>query len=133
MIETEVAYEAKTSLDFGAAVERCREELGKEGFGVLTEIDIQAKLKEKLNVDVPPNMILGACHPPSAHEALQAAPAVGVLLPCNVTVSVEGGCTVVRAMRPDSVMAVLAQPALAPIGERVGASLARVIQEVEKA
>jgi uncharacterized protein (DUF302 family) len=125
-----VAFEARTALPFERAVERCREELGREGFGVLTEIDVQATLKKKLDVDVAPYLILGACHPPSAHRALATAPEVGVLLPCNVTVSVEGGSTVVRAMRPDSVAQVLDQPALEPLMAEVGAALARVVGRV---
>ena len=130
MRETAVAFEATTTLSFADAVARVREELPKEGFGVLTEIDIQAKLRERLGVEVPPNLILGACHPPSAYRALQAAPEVSVLLPCNVCVAVEEGRTVVRAMNPAAVMAVLGQPALAPVGEEVGAALRRVVQAV---
>ncbi len=126
----QVAFEAKTALPFDRAVERCREELGKEGFGVLTEIDVKATLKKKLDVDVEPYLILGACHPPSAYRALSTAPEVGVLLPCNVTVSVEGGTTVVRAMRPDSVAQVLDSPALLPLMAEVGDALERVVGRV---
>jgi uncharacterized protein (DUF302 family) len=125
-----VAFAARTSLPFDQAVARCREELAREGFGVLTEIDVQATLKKKLDVDVAPYLILGACHPPSAHKALSTAPEVGVLLPCNVTVSVEDGATVVRAMRPDSVAQVLDQPALQPVMAEVGAALERVVSRV---
>lgn len=130
MRETAVAFEATTTLSYADAVARVREELPKEGFGVLTEIDIQAKLREKLGVEVPPNLILGACHPPSAYRALQAAPEVSVLLPCNVCVAVEEGKTVVRAMNPAAVMGVLGQPALQPVGDEVGAALRRVMQAV---
>jgi uncharacterized protein (DUF302 family) len=129
--ETAVAYEAETSLPFAKAVARCRAELQKEGFGVLTEIDIQAKLKEKLGVDLEPYLILGACHPPSAHRAIAAVPEVGVLLPCNVTVSREGGKTVVRAMNPKAVMDVLHSPLLAEIAIEVGGALRRVVEGVE--
>jgi uncharacterized protein (DUF302 family) len=125
-----VAFAAHTPLPFDQAVARCREELAREGFGVLTEIDVQATLKKKLDVDVAPYLILGACHPPSAHKALSTAPEVGVLLPCNVTVSVEDGATVVRAMRPDSVAQVLDQPALQPVMAEVGAALERVVSRV---
>ena len=130
MRETAVAFEATTTLSYADAVARVREELPKEGFGVLTEIDLQAKLREKLGVEVPPHLILGACHPPSAYRALQAAPEVSVLLPCNVCVAVEEGKTVVRAMNPAAVMGVLGQPALRPVGDEVGAALRRVMQAV---
>jgi uncharacterized protein (DUF302 family) len=128
--ETAVAFEATTELGFAETVARAREELQKEGFGVLAEIDIQAKLKEKLGVEVEPNLILGACHPPSAYRALTAAPEVSVLLPCNLCVAVERGQTVVRAMNPASVMEKLANPALAPVGAEVGAALRRVVAAI---
>lgn len=128
--ETAVAYEAVTALAFAEAVERCRAELATEGFGVLTEIDIQAKLKEKLDVEVPPNLILGACHPPSAHRALLAVPEVAVLLPCNVAVAVEPRGTVVRAMNPEAAMALLDHPELAAIAREIGAKLRAVVERV---
>ncbi len=130
MHETAVAFEAATDLTFADAVSRCRAELQREGFGVLTEIDIQAKLKEKLGVDLEPYLILGACHPPSAYRSLAAAPEVGVLLPCNVTVSREGGRTVVRAMNPAGVMQMLPNPVLAEVAQEVGAALRRVVERV---
>ena len=124
---TTVAYEAVSSLSFDDAVARVREALASEGFGVVTEIDVAATIKSKLGVEWEPYVILGACHAPSAHQALTVAPEVGVLLPCNVTVSVENGRTVVRAMRPDSVLGLLRLPELAPVGEVVGATLRRVL------
>ncbi len=132
MNETKVALEAQVSLPFDQAVARCREELAQEGFGVLTEIDVQATLKKKLDVDTAPYLILGACHPPSAHRALAAVPEVGVLLPCNVTVSVEDGRTVVRAMNPGGVMDMLANPVVEEVGREVGAALKRVVEAVER-
>ncbi|MCP3959055.1 MAG: DUF302 domain-containing protein [bacterium] len=131
MNETNVAYETTTSLSFDAAVERCRETLAQEGFGVLTEIDVQATLKKKLDVDREPFLILGACHPPSAHRAVTAVPAVGVYLPCNVTVSVEDGRTVVRAMNPGSVMGMLGDPVVTEVGREVGVALRRVVESTE--
>jgi uncharacterized protein (DUF302 family) len=131
MRDTGIAYEAVTGLSFDAAVARCRAELAREGFGVLTEIDIRAKLKEKLNVDVPPNLILGACHPPSAHRALQAVPEVSVLLPCNVAVALEERGTVVRAMNPEGTMGILGRAELVEVAREVGAALRRVVERVE--
>jgi len=132
MNETNVAFEVMSPLTFAEAVTRAREALAKEGFGVLTEIDVQATMNAKLGVEGEPYVILGACHPPSAHRALAAAPEVGVLLPCNVTVSVESGRTVVRAMNPGGVMGIIGKPDLAPIGEHVGAALRRVLEACEK-
>jgi uncharacterized protein (DUF302 family) len=131
MESSKVAYWTVTDLSFVDAVARCRETLAAEGFGVLTEIDVQATLKGKLDVDRDPYLILGACHPPSAHRALCAVPGVGVLLPCNVTVSVEDGRTVVRAMDPASAMGILEEPELEEVGFEVGAALRRVVQSVE--
>jgi uncharacterized protein (DUF302 family) len=125
--ETQVAFEVQSALGFADAVRKAREALAEEGFGVLTEIDVQATMKAKLGVEREAYLILGACHPPSAHRALTASPEVGVLLPCNVTVSVEGGRTMVRAMNPEGVLGVIGNPELAPIGEHVGGALRRVV------
>ena len=127
MRETLVAFEVESKLGFAEAVQKARAARAKEGFGVLTEIDVQATMKAKLGVDRDAYVILGACHPPSAHAALTAAPEVGVLLPCNVTVSVEDGRTVVRAMNPEGVLGVIGNAALAPVGAHVGAALRRVV------
>ncbi len=127
-----VAFEAVSPRPFPDAVARVRELLAAEGFGVITEIDVAATFEKKLSVRVPPYVILGACHAASAYRALGEAPEVGVLLPCNVTISVEGGKTVVRAMNPESVMAVVGKPALAPVGAEVGAALRRVVEALGK-
>jgi uncharacterized protein (DUF302 family) len=127
MPAVKIAYETTTDLTFDQAVQQCRTALVAEGFGVLTEIDVQATLKKKLDADVEPYLILGACHPPSAHKALTALPSVGVLLPCNVTVSVEGGKTVVRAMNPDAAMGLLDNPQIDEVAGEVGLALKRVL------
>ena len=127
MRETNVAFEVRSALTYAEAVSRARQALAAEGFGVLAEIDVQATLKAKLGIEGEPYLILGACHPPSAHRALGVAPEVGVLLPCNVTVSIERGATVVRAMNPESVLGIVGKPELADVGEKVGAALRRVI------
>ncbi|MBK8596935.1 MAG: DUF302 domain-containing protein [Holophagales bacterium] len=127
MKDSPIAFQTTSALPFDEAVARVRAELATEGFGVLTEIDVQATLKKKLDVDREPYLILGACHPPSAHRALSAAPEVGVLLPCNVTVSVEDGTTVIRAMDPAAVMGLVSAPELAAVGEEIGTKLRRVV------
>ncbi len=118
-------------VSFSEAIDRATDALQKEGFGVLTEIDVQATLKKKLDVDREPFLILGACHPPSAHKATTAVPAVGVYLPCNVTVSVEDGETVVRAMNPGSVAQMLTHPAIEEMAVEVGGALRRVVESTE--
>jgi len=130
MKTTRVAFEGTTDRSYESTVEQCREALAQEGFGVLTEIDVQATLKKKLDVDVEPHVILGACHPPSAYRALTAAPEVGVLLPCNVTVAREGGRTVVRAMNPESALTMLENSTVAEVAKEVGAALERVVRSV---
>ena len=127
MTDSPVAFATVSARSFDDAVAAARQALAAEGFGVLTEIDVAATLKKKLNVDRPPYLILGACHPPSANRALTAAPEVGVLLPCNVTISIEDGKTVVRAMDPAAVMGLVAKPELAEVGAEVGAALKRVV------
>ena len=127
MRETAVAYEDTSAFGFGETVERAREALAEAGFGILCEIDVQATLKKKLGVDRPPFLILGACHAPSAHKVLEAEPQAGVLLPCNVTVSEEGGGVMVRAMRPAGALAALQRPDLAPVADHVGQLLAGVV------
>jgi len=127
----EIAYETKTGLSYDEAIARCREALAGEGFGVLTEIDIQATLKKKLDVDIEPHVILGACHPPSAYRVLQAMPQIAVMLPCNVTVAVEKGQTVVRAMNPEAAMGMLDNPEVTAVATEIGQALKRVLAAVE--
>jgi uncharacterized protein (DUF302 family) len=117
--------------DYETALTRVIAALKAEGFGVLTEIDVKATLKQKLNVDFRPYKILGACNPPLAYRALQAAPEVGLLLPCNVTVAqADEGDITVSLVDPLAMLGVMANPALEPIAaearqrlERVAASL----------
>lgn len=100
-----MAIEVTSTEGFDETVAACREVLGSEGFGVLTEIDMAATLTGKLGGEHDPYLILGACHPSSAQQLLNVHPALGVLLPCNVIVSVEDGTSVVRAMDPSAVVA----------------------------
>ena len=129
---TSVAIEAISPRPFAETVEAAKQALAAEGFGILTEIDVAATLKKKLGVDLPPYLILGACHPPSALKAITAAPEAGVLLPCNVCVSVEGSRTVVRAMDPAPVMGLIGRLELMQVGTEIRAALSRVITACEK-
>jgi uncharacterized protein (DUF302 family) len=119
----DIAITARTSLPFDDAVERVRELLAEQGFGVLTEIDVQATMKAKLDVDVAPYLILGACNPPLAHRALELEPEIGLLLPCNVTVRVDGDTTVVQAMDPQLMVTVVDRPGLQEVADDAGARL----------
>ncbi len=110
------------------ARERAIAALKVEGFGVLTEIDVQKTLKEKLGVDHPPYRILGACNPPLAYRALQGDPGVGLLLPCNVVVAAHpDGGSVVSVVDPRAMFSVVDHPGLAPVVAEVEARLRRVI------
>lgn len=100
---------------YAQAVAQVREGLARVGFGVLTEIDIAATLKTKLGVDVPAKLILGACRPQLAHQALQADPRVATLLPCNVVVSADGDGSVVEIMNPDVMPGFTGTPALTAV------------------
>jgi uncharacterized protein (DUF302 family) len=103
--------------------------LTDQGFGVLTEIDIQATLKAKLDVDVPAQVILGACRPPLAHAALQAEPSVGVLLPCNVVVrSLDDDTTVVEALDPKIMVSLTQNDALSSVADEAGLRLSTALE-----
>ena len=115
--------------DFASTLARVIEALKREGFGVLTDIDVQQTLKEKLGVDFRRYRILGACNPPAAHKVLQAEPQVGLLLPCNVIVyELDDGSTVVSAFDPLQIVGESAAAgALREVAEEIRARLARVV------
>ncbi|RMD45246.1 DUF302 domain-containing protein [Candidatus Pacearchaeota archaeon] len=123
-------YKKEIGLGFNEAVGKVREELAKEGFGVLTEIDVKATLKKKLNEDFEDYLILGACNPPFAFEALKAERDIGLLLPCNVIVYVLDGKTFVSAIVPSVAMAMVENNKLGEIAEKVEEKLKRVIDSV---
>ncbi len=117
--------------DFDRVVARTREELQKEGFGVLTEIDVQATLKAKLGAEMPPYLILGACNPPLAHRVLELEPRIGVLLPCNVVVRQrDDGRIEVSAMDPEAAMQMVENPGVREVAREVRERLARVVAAV---
>lgn len=122
----------ETSLSFDEAVRRTTDELKKEGFGVLTEIDVRETLRKKLGVDFPRYVILGACNPPFAHRALTVEPDIGLLLPCNVVVHEAGGERAsVSALKPTEVFGKLVDnPGMGSLAEEVEARLIRALDRV---
>jgi uncharacterized protein (DUF302 family) len=120
----------ETDRDFDDVVAATRAALADEGFGVLTEIDVKATMKAKLDVDRDEYLILGACNPPLAHEALQAEPELGVLLPCNVVVYRTGGKTRVSAVAAEQMLGMVGNEALMPVATEVGRRLGRVLEAV---
>ena len=118
--------------DFDTAIQRVTEELAKEGFGVLTVIDVQATLKAKLDVDMPPYRILGACNPVLANQAISAVPDIGLLLPCNVLVREdEEGLVHVDFMDPGAVLGLVDDPRVDPLAGQVKHKLESVLAALQ--
>ena len=125
------ALQTTTRRSFDDAIRRATELLAEQGFGILTEIDVQATLKKKLGVEGRPYRILGACNPPFAHRALQAEPYVGVLLPCNVVVWDEGDHRVVAAMEPRLMAQIADSTELRAVAEEVSARLRAALERLD--
>jgi uncharacterized protein (DUF302 family) len=123
----EYGFTREVSLTYDQALARTAEELRKEGFGILTTIDVRETLKQKLGVEFGRYMILGACNPPLAHRALMAEERIGMLLPCNVIVYEKEGKTVVGAFDPMLMVQVVGNPAIQPIAAEVKEKLKRVL------
>ncbi len=127
-LTTTYAFGRTVSLPYAEAERRVREELQKEGFGVLTEIDIKENFKEKLGRDFRDYIILGACNPPLAWEAFGRELNIGTLLPCNVVVYTgDDGQTVVMAMDPVATIGVIGNPALNDLAHKVREKMARML------
>ena len=126
----EIAFEVKVKQSYQEAVELVTQALKAEGFGVLTEIDVKTTLKKKLDTDFRPYVILGACNPPLAHQALLAVPEIGMMLPCNVTVEAdEGDGAIIRILDPKFMMSVGnlgKNSALKAVAHKAHTKLARV-------
>jgi uncharacterized protein (DUF302 family) len=118
-------------VEYDDGVKRATASLAEEGFGVLTEIDVKATLKKKLDVDFKRYVILGACNPQLAHRAMTGEPFIGVLLPCNVLVMErEGGGSIVAALKPTAAFSLVDNPDVAPIAEEVEGRLRRVLDRL---
>jgi uncharacterized protein (DUF302 family) len=127
----DIGMKVTLALDYESALDKVTEALKAEGFGVLTEIDVKATFKKKLDTEFRPYKILGACNPSLAYKALINAPDTGMLLPCNVTVSQEeDGRVLVSIIDPLTMMAVLGDPALDEVAQEANERLRRVAQEL---
>jgi len=136
MIEQTTRYGIGTTvpLEYGRAVERTKEALAAEGFGVLSEIDVAATLKKKLDVDFRPYVILGACNPPLAYRALSAERDIGLLLPCNVVVYADDtpGRSVISVLDPVEALQLTGNEEIRPLADDVRTRLTRVLEAIER-
>ncbi len=133
MDKTALGYTTYLHTDIATAQVRVTDALKSQGFGVLTEIDVKGTLKQKLNVDVRPYKILGACNPPLAHQALELEPEVGLLLPCNVTLSeIEPGVVQVAVIDPMIMLGVVQNPQMQPIADQARERLEKVMAALEE-
>lgn len=129
---TSYTLTATTAIPFPEAVERVRAELKEEGFGVLSEIDVRATLREKLGAEMEPYLILGACNPPLAHQALSIEPDLGTLLPCNVVVYERDGETHISAIEAERMLSIVGNDTLQPIATKVQQKLAGVVERAAR-
>jgi uncharacterized protein (DUF302 family) len=126
-MKPQYGFSVDTALAFEEAESRVRDLLKEEGFGVLTEIDVQRTFKDKLNAEFRPYKILGACNPPLAHRALQAEPGIGLLLPCNVVVEAgPSGGSRISFLDPEIAMGMVGNPDLEPVAKDAAQRLHRV-------
>lgn len=133
MSTVEYSLAIETDRDFDEVLAATRAALADEGFGVLTEIDVKATMKAKLDVDRDEYVILGACNPSLAHQALEAEPELGVLLPCNVVVYRTGGRTRVSAVAAEQMLGMVGNEKLTPVAGEVAQRLDRVLAAIAAA
>ena len=124
----EYGFVKELNIPFENAIEKVTEELKREGFGILTTIDLKEKFREKLNIDFKKYVILGTCNPPFAHKSLLAEENIGLLLPCNVIVYEKGDKTVVGIIKPSAAMGMIGNDELRDIAEHVEAKLKKVFE-----
>ena len=122
----------RVGLPFAEAVDAVRAALGTQGFGVLTEIDVRSTMKAKLDVEVPSQIVLGACNAPLAHRAMEIEPSIGLLLPCNVVVRETGDGTVVESIDPSVLVRFTGNEALEPIAAEIGRALSAAMSALEE-
>jgi len=131
MKESNYGFSKVVDLSYEAAIEKVTGELKEEGFGILTEIDVKATLKKKLDIDVKPYKILGACNPPFAYKSLQAEEQIGLMLPCNVIVYInDNGETIVAAVDPVASMQAVENENLGEVAETIQGKLKKVIDSL---
>lgn len=130
---TDYAYQIKLDLPYEQAIEKVTSALQEEGFGVLTEVDVKATMKKKLDADFRKYAILGACNPPLAHQALETQLDIGLLLPCNVIVyETDNGSSMVSILDPLSMLGVVENPKLDPVAEEARNRLRRVNESLSQ-
>jgi len=129
-VNNRYGFGTRLNLPFETAVEQVKAALKEQGFGVLTEIDVQKTMKEKLGVDFQPYLILGACNPPLAHQALSAELDIGLLLPCNVIVYAADDAIVVEAMDPEVALGVVGNPAVEPVARAAREKLVKALEKL---
>lgn len=129
-----MSYERSVKLEasFEEAVNAVRAALAEQGFGVLSEIDVQATLKAKLDQAIEPYLILGACNPPLAHRALEVDRSIGLLLPCNVVVRAEGDHVIVQAIDPGTMVTLTGLDALTPVADEAGQRLEAALDSLKR-
>lgn len=126
------AYQVELTAPISAARERVIAALKEQGFGVLTEIDVQATLRDKIGAEIAPYHILGVCHPALAHQALSASPHAGLMLPCTVTLREQSGRTIVEVLRPDAALSVVGIDELRPTAAEAERRLVLVAEALDQ-